>query len=47
MQLLKKLHDRGITILMATHDYNMIMKFPGKIFQCENGEIFEVVPKTN
>ena len=47
MQLLKKLHDRGITILMATHDYNMIMKFPGKIFQCENGEIFEVVPKKN
>ena len=47
MQLLKKLHDRGITILMATHDYNMIMKFPGKIFQCENGEVFEVVPKKN
>tara|TARA_B100000768_G_C11229407_1_gene354361 strand:- start:417 stop:1088 length:672 start_codon:yes stop_codon:yes gene_type:complete len=45
MKLLKKLHEKGITILMATHDYNMIMKFPGKIFQCENGEICEVVPK--
>ena len=45
MKLLKKLHERGITILMATHDYNMIMEFPGKIFQCENGEVFEVVPK--
>ena len=45
MELFKKLHQRGMTILMATHDYNMIMKFPGKIFQCEKGEIFEVVPK--
>ena len=47
MKLLKKLYERGITILMATHDYNMIMKFPGKIFQCEKGEIFEVVAKNN
>jgi len=47
MQLLKKLHESGITILMATHDYNMIMKFPGKIFQCEEEGIFEVVPKKN
>ena len=47
MQLLKKLHEGGITILMATHDYNMIMKFPGKIFQCEEEGIFEVVPKKN
>ena len=45
MKLLKKLHEKGITILMATHDYNMIIEFPGKIFQCENGEVFEVVPK--
>ena len=47
MQLLKKLHETGITILMATHDYNMIMKFPGKIFQCEDEKIYEVVPKKN
>ena len=47
MQLLKKLHETGITILMATHDYNMIMKFPGKIFKCEEEGIFEVVPKRN
>ena len=45
MELLKKLNENGITILMATHDYNMIVKFPGKIFKCEKGEIFEVVTK--
>ena len=47
MHLLKKLHESGITVLMATHDYNMIIKFPGKIFQCENGKIFEVIAKEN
>jgi|TARA_Y100000996_G_scaffold328176_1_gene264214 cell division transport system ATP-binding protein len=47
MELLKKLNKGGITILMATHDYNMIVKFPGKIFKCEKGEVFEVVQKNN
>ena len=45
MQLFQKLHDGGIGIIMATHDYNMIIKFPGKIIQCENGCLNEVVPK--
>tara|TARA_Y100000996_G_scaffold400018_1_gene369596 strand:+ start:156 stop:824 length:669 start_codon:yes stop_codon:yes gene_type:complete len=45
MQLFQKLHDGGISIIMATHDYNMIIKFPGKIFQCENRCLNEVVPK--
>ena len=45
MRLFKSLHKQGITILMATHDYNMIVKFPGRIFKCENGKVFEVVTK--
>ena len=45
MEVLQEINKNGNTILMATHDYNMIMEFPGKIFQCENGEVFEVVPK--
>ena len=47
MGLLKNLNEKGITILMATHDYNMIVKFPGKIFKCEKGEVFEVITKRN
>ena len=43
MQLFKSLHQKGMTLLMATHDYNMIMKFPGRIFKVENQKIFEVV----
>ena len=45
MQLFKSLHKQAITILMATHDYNMIVKFPGRIFKCEEGKVFEVVTK--
>ncbi len=46
MQLFKQLHQKGMTIIMATHDYNMILKFPGTILKCENGQLFEVVAKT-
>ena len=46
MKLFKSLHEKGMTLLMATHDYNMIVQFPGKIFKCEDGKVFEVVAKT-
>ena len=45
MQLFRKLHSEGISIIMATHDYNMIVKFPGKIYQCDKGTLNEVIPK--
>ena len=45
MQLFKKLNSEGISIIMATHDYNMIMKFPGKIYKCENKKLVEVIAK--
>jgi len=46
MQLFKELHKGGISIIMATHDYNMIVKFPGKIYQCTEGVIQEVIAKS-
>ena len=45
MELFKKLNKNGMTILMATHDYNMILKFPAKILRCEDCQIHEVVKK--
>jgi cell division transport system ATP-binding protein len=45
MQLFSKLHKGGISLIMATHDYNMIVKFPGKIYQCNQGSLNEVVAK--
>ena len=45
MQLFRKLHAGGISIIMATHDYNMIVKFPGRILRCDYGSVYEVVQK--
>ncbi len=45
MGVFKKLHKQGIAVFMATHDYNMIVKFPGKIFKCDSGKVFEVIAK--
>ena len=33
MKLFKSLHEKGMTLLMATHDYNLSDEFPGKIFK--------------
>lgn len=45
MELFQSLNQNGMTILMATHDYNIIAKFPSKVLKCENGEVFEVIQK--
>jgi cell division transport system ATP-binding protein len=39
MNLLKSISDTGRAVLMATHDYRIINKFPGTIFKCEGGRI--------
>ncbi|CAM1352249.1 cell division ATP-binding protein FtsE [Tenacibaculum insulae] len=43
MELLNEIHKSGKTILMATHDYQLIVKFKQKTIKCEGGELFEVV----
>lgn len=43
MKLLNEIHQSGKTILMATHDYQLIVKFKQKVIKCEGGELFEVV----
>lgn len=46
MELLNEIHQSGKTILMATHDYQLIVKFKQKVIKCEGGELFEVVQQT-
>ena len=46
MQLLREINQNGKTIIMATHDYALIMKFPTKTLKCDNGTLFEVVQRT-
>jgi len=42
MKLLKKINQSGITVLVVTHDYNLVMKEPAKILQIKDGQVFEV-----
>ena len=41
MNLLNKIASNGKTIVMATHDYNIIDKFKGRVVKFENQNIFE------
>ncbi len=43
MNVLEEINKSGITILMATHDYALILKFPHKTIKCEGNKVFEVV----
>ncbi len=42
MELLHQIAKNGTAILMATHDYRLISKYPGRIIRCEKGTIFEM-----
>ena len=46
MQLLREINQQGKTIIIATHDYALLMKFPSKTLKCDSGTIFEVVQRT-
>ena len=43
LEVLKNINANGKTIIMATHDYALLMKFPSKTLKCEEERIFEVV----
>ncbi|QMU65497.1 MAG: ATP-binding cassette domain-containing protein [Flavobacteriaceae bacterium] len=42
MELLNGIHQSGKSILMATHDYQLIVKFKQRTIKCEGGKLFEV-----
>jgi len=39
MKLLLEISESGKTVIMATHNYNLINKFPGKVVKCEEGTL--------
>jgi cell division transport system ATP-binding protein len=45
MEVLRKINASGKTVIMATHDYALLMKYPSKTLKCEDRNIFEVVQK--
>jgi cell division transport system ATP-binding protein len=45
MKVLQEINKSGRTILMATHDYALLLKFPSKTLKCDGSKVFEVVQK--
>jgi cell division transport system ATP-binding protein len=45
LDVLRKINATGKTVIMATHDYALLMKFPSKTLKCEDAKLFEVVQK--
>jgi cell division transport system ATP-binding protein len=46
LEVLRKINENGKTVVMSTHDYALLVKFPYKTLKCEDTKIFEVVQKT-
>lgn len=46
MEVLQEISKNGNTILMATHDYALLLKYPSKTLKCDGERVFEVVQKT-
>lgn len=46
MEVLQEINKNGNTILMATHDYALLLKYPSKTLKCDDSQVFEVVQKT-
>ena len=46
MEVLQEINKNGNTILMATHDYALLLKYPSKTLKCDGNQVFEVVQRT-
>jgi len=41
LRLFQQINRSGTAVLMATHDYGLIKKFPARIIKCEDGKIID------
>lgn len=39
LKMLLRISDFGTAVLMATHNYGLIQKYPGRIIKCENHQV--------
>ena len=39
MQILEQINQRGITVIVSTHDYTLVDRFRKRVLTLENGEI--------
>jgi cell division transport system ATP-binding protein len=41
LKLFQQINNSGTAVLMATHDYGLIRKFPARILKCESGKVVD------
>lgn len=46
MELLKKINNRGMAVLMVTHDYDTVKQYPYRTLKLEHGQVKEVNSQT-
>jgi cell division transport system ATP-binding protein len=46
LKLVLSLHRQGMTVMMATHDYRLVKKFPARTLAFLNGRLVEIDPQT-
>ena len=42
IKLLKDISSTGRAVIVATHNYTILKKFPARIIRCDDGKLFEV-----
>ena len=45
ISLFQKLNKIGTSMIIATHDHDLILKLEGQVYKCEDGKFFEVKRK--
>jgi cell division transport system ATP-binding protein len=42
IRLLRDIGNTGRSVIIATHNYTIVKKFPARTIKCENGRLIEV-----
>jgi cell division transport system ATP-binding protein len=41
LKIFQQINNSGTAVLMATHSYGLIKRFPARVLKCENGKVFD------
>ena len=41
LKIFQQINNSGTAVLMATHSYGLIKKFPARVLKCEDGKVLD------